>query len=72
MAYCKAMNTLAAVLWVFFVNGNYSNDYNDPKSGAHTEAFRLKFEQSEIDLNWNMLIAHASYMILNGKYRRKI
>jgi hypothetical protein len=56
-SYLKMMQTMAACdtaeLYVFFVNG----DYAPPKPRArHLE---LKFDQQEIDENWEMVVRHA-------------
>ncbi len=68
-AYCYAMKTLAAKLHAMFVNGNYSYDETDPESAPQYKVYRFQFSQDELDRNWRMLVAHAQYMILNGRYK---
>jgi hypothetical protein len=52
-AYCKALGCTAAVLRVFFVNGDYA------QSGPKPRMWRIEWTQEEIDDNWRMLVAHA-------------
>ena len=51
--YCSALNTLSAVLWVFFVNGDYRN------SGPQLKRWDLTFDALELAENWQMLCNHA-------------
>lgn len=68
-AYLKGTGTLAAKLFVMFVNGNYSFDDKDPESGAVKKCFRLEFTEEEIESNWRMLVHHAREMIRAGRYK---
>jgi hypothetical protein len=67
-AYAYAMGTLAAKLHAMFVNGNYSYDMDDPESAPQYKIYRFQFTQDELDSNWRMLVAHAGYLLREGRY----
>lgn len=57
MGYCKALGLTKSRLRVFYINGDY---------GANRRPmpfqYDISFTQSEIDDNWDMVLAHAEIM----------
>ena len=52
--YLKVMHMTRAKMRILYLNGNYRD-----KFGPQYKEFLLEFTQSEIDVNWSMLINHA-------------
>lgn len=52
--YLKVMHMTQAKMRILYLNGNYRD-----KFGPQYKEFTLDFTQSEIDVNWSMLINHA-------------
>lgn len=53
-AYCRELHTRDAMLWAFFVNGDYTHPY---KPELH--AYQIRFTTLELEENWQMLTRHA-------------
>lgn len=51
-AYCMMMRTARAVLYIFFVNGDYAS------SGPQIRQFDIIFGMKELVDNWNMMLNH--------------
>lgn len=53
-AYCKALETRYAKLWVLYINGDYA-----PPRPWPPRVWGLEFNEMEIEENWVMLVNHA-------------
>ena len=58
-AYVYMLGCNSGVLWVLFVNGNYSNDDNDPESSYVIKGWEMEWTDLELEENWTMLVNHA-------------
>lgn len=58
-AYAKMMGVTSGHLWVLFINGDYSKDYDDPKASYTIKGWRADWSQLEIDENWDFIVKHA-------------
>lgn len=63
MAYLKKMKLRAAVVHIYYVNGNYRG------SGPQRRSYHLVFTQAEIDANWTMIMHEAN---TNPKFSEKL
>lgn len=55
-AYCYALKTFKARLFVFFVNGNYKG------SGPQARWFDIEFKPRELETNWQMILKGRASM----------
>lgn len=52
-AYCHAMGVLAAVLWVYYVNGDYRHGYR-----PEFKRYEFTFTPEELAANWRMIVGY--------------
>lgn len=55
-AYCKALETVLAKLWVLHINGDYK-----PPCPWPPKVYGIQFGPMEIEENWLMLVNHAKF-----------
>lgn len=60
-SYCKALETLVAIMHIFYIMGDYKG------SGPIYRVARIKFSQYELDQNWNMILKHKKENDDNNK-----
>lgn len=58
-AYAKMLGCTSGALWVLFINGNNSKNFDDPDASYQIKGWQANWTQLEIDENWMMLINHA-------------
>lgn len=71
-SYLKGMSVASGTPWrtsflhVFWVNGNYSRQDEDPESGPTYAIWGMQFSDLEIRENWDMIRAHRDRMVKPG------
>jgi len=58
-AYAYMLGVNSGVLWVMFINGNYSKDFEDPEASYTIKGWEDTWTDLQLQENWAMLVNHA-------------